>query len=215
MTKIRRQPEKSTVFTSRVIFPEKRPERAGSAQEALLIALNERGRIDFDRMTQLTGKSARELQHDLANVIFRNPASGWEASDQYLSGNVREKLVIAESAAKADSFYQRNVDALKEVQPRDLECTAIYANLGATWIPASDIVDFVLYLLEAKRGVSVAYADAIGTWVVKIDHYEGRDLSNRVQNTKTWGTSRYSAIDLIESALNQRIPKVIGSSFRR
>ncbi|HYE90832.1 MAG TPA: SNF2-related protein, partial [Terriglobales bacterium] len=197
--------KKTRVFTERTIARYQPVAAVGTASEALTVSLNERGRIDWDRMRELTGRTERELQDELGDLVFRDPDSGtWETADAYLSGNVRDKLREAEAAAKTDKAYQRNVAALKAVQPKDLEAGEIDVRLGAPWIPKEDIRDFVAELLEVGRSnVRVGKAEAIASWNVSL--HRGKES---VPNTQTWGTERYYAHDLIADSLNLRTPTV-------
>ena len=175
-----------------------------TAAEALAVSLNETGEIHWPRMEQLCGRNARQLQRELGSLAYRNPEGGaWETADRYLSGNVRAKLATASAAAEIDSSYSRNIEALRSVQPPDLEPGDIEARLGSSWIPATDIRDFAAQLLDIPASnVRVAHAEAIATWTVELD--PGARFN--VSNTTAWGTSRFRASDLIEQALNGRTP---------
>jgi P-type conjugative transfer protein TrbL len=175
-----------------------------TAAEALAVSLNETGEIHWPRMEQLSGRKARQLQRELGSLAYRNPEGGaWETADRYLSGNVRAKLATASAAAEIDSSYSRNIEALKAVQPPDLEPGDIEARLGSSWIPATDIRAFAAQLLDIPASnVRVAHAEAIATWTVELD--PGARFN--VSNTTAWGTSRFRASDLIEQALNGRTP---------
>jgi N12 class adenine-specific DNA methylase len=128
-------------------------ERVETASEALLVSLNETGEINWTRMESLTGKDASELQDELGPLAYRNPEGGaWETADRYLSGNVRAKLAAAQASKQIDPEYRRNVEALQAVQPKDLEPGEIEARLGSSWIPPSDIRDFIAELLFLQRG---------------------------------------------------------------
>lgn len=196
--------EKAAIFTKRTLQLQKKVESADSAKEALVVSLNESGRLDWERMSKLTGKKPAELQKELAGLVYKNPEGDWETADSYLSGNVRDKLVIAEAAAKIDPSFEKNVKALKEVQPKDLEPTEIDARLGAAWIPTDDIKDFLTHLVEAY-GQIVDYSPLIGTWTITGERWSG---ANSTKNTREWGTNRYSALDLIRDALNLKVPTV-------
>ena len=144
------------------------------------------------------------MQDELGSLAYRNPEGGaWETADQYLSGNVRAKLVAAQASARLDPAYQRNVEALQAVQPPDLEPGEIEARLGSSWIPRSDIRDFVAELLDvAPATVKVGYAESIATWTLELDYA----AKYTVSNTTTHGTARFRASDLIEQSLNGRTP---------
>ena len=154
-------------------------------------------------MEQVTGQTARQLQHELGGLVYRNPEGAWETADQYLSGDVRAKLASARSATALDAAYQRNIEALEAVQPPDLQPGEIEARLGSSWVPATDICGFVAQLLDiAPDNVRVAHAEAIATWTLEINSAARWDVSN----TTTYGTARFRASDLIEDALNGRTP---------
>jgi len=157
-------------------------------------------------MEQVTGRSARALQRELGTLVWCNPEGGqWETADRYLSGNVRSKLKIAEAAAAIDLSYQRNVDALKAVQPADLLPGDISARLGSSWIPASDVRDFIAETLDVPKSfVTVSHSGAIATWALTLD----TAAKSSVANTTTYGTARAFASELIEDALNGRTPTI-------
>ena len=196
---------KAAIFERRTLERYKPAEHVETAAEALAISLNETGAIHWGRMTQLTGNSEKHLQRELGGLIYRNPSADWETADKYLSGNVREKLKAAEAAAVLSPDYARNVEALKAVQPADLLPGDIHARLGSSWIPPSDVREFITELLGVSKGaVSVAHSGAIATWTVSADTY----AKSGVANTTTFGTNRTKATDLIEDALNGRTPVV-------
>ena len=138
-----RRATKTQIFERRTLERYKPVEHVETAAEALAVALNETGEIHWPRMEQVTSRTARELQHELGGLVYRNPEGAWETADRYLSGNVRAKLAAARSAAALDASYQRNIEALEAVQPADLQPGDIEARLGSSWIPATDIRDFV------------------------------------------------------------------------
>jgi len=195
---------KTAIFERRTLERYRPVEHVETAAEALAVSLNETGEIDWLRMEQLTGRTAGQLRRELGSLIYRNPEGGeWETADQYLSGNVRAKLTMAKAAAEIDAAYRRNIEALEAVQPPDLEPGDIEARLGSSWIPASDIRDFVAQLLYVPAAnVNVAHAQAIAAWTIDLDPTARFNVSN----TTAWGTSRFRASDLIEQALNGRTP---------
>ncbi|MGH7071667.1 MAG: N-6 DNA methylase, partial [Acetobacteraceae bacterium] len=143
-----RRAAKTAIFARRTLERYKPVTHVETADEALAVSLNETGEVRWPRMEQVTGRTARQLQRELASLVYRNPEGGaWETADRYLSGDVRRKLAVAAAAAELDPGYERNIDALKAVQPPDLEPGDIEARLGSSWIPASDITDFVAGLL--------------------------------------------------------------------
>jgi N12 class adenine-specific DNA methylase len=196
---------KADVFSKRTIERYKPVEKVETASEALAVTLNERGRIDWIRMQELTGRTPEELQEELGELIYQNPDTrGWEPQDEYLSGNVRDKLAAAEAAAKSDPKYQRNVDALRAVQPEDLEPAQIDVRLGASWVPKEDVRDFIAELLGIYKGdIHVSHSEALAQWFVELK----RGKLN-TSNTTTWGDERYYAHELIQDALNLKSPTV-------
>jgi len=195
---------KTAIFERRTLEHYRPVEHVETAAEALAISLNETGEINWPRMEQVTGRASRPLQQELGSLIYRNPEGGnWETADCYLSGNVRAKLSVARDAAELNPSYIRNIAALEAVQPADLQPGDIEARLGSSWIPTTDIRDFVAELLDIQHSdVCIAHADAIATWTVQIDY--GARAS--VSNTTTYGTQRFHASSLIEDALNGRTP---------
>ncbi len=196
---------KATIFRERTIHQRQPVESVNSPQEALLVSLNERGRVDLEHMAALLGKPSEEFVPDLKGLIFRNPQTNhWETDDEYLSGNVLEKLAVADAAAVTDPRFCENVEALKSVQPVDLPATEVDVRLGAAWLPPDDVRQFVHELLNVPAGVEVGHIAALGTWHVNGD-WEARSTT---ANTTDWGTDRYSALELIEDALNLKTPTV-------
>jgi N12 class adenine-specific DNA methylase/2'-5' RNA ligase len=198
--------EKTPVFTQRTVSAAKRIDTAGSAKEALAISLNEKGRIDWVRMQQLTGQTPAEMQAELGPLIYQNPnARQWQTAEEYLSGNVRQKLAEARAAAGQIGMqpqFQRNVEALEAVQPKDLQPEDIEAKMGASWIPRQYISQFVGELLGVDpRYIQVSHSEALATWTMKV-----QVGNSNVANVKTYGTDRFLASDLIEMALNMRNP---------
>ena len=195
---------KTAIFERRTLEHYRPVEHVETAAEALAISLNETGEINWPRMEQVTGRASRLLQSELGPLVYRDPEGGnWETADCYLSGNVRAKLSVARAAGDLDPSYHRNIAALEAVQPADLQPGDIEARLGSSWIPTTDIRDFVAGLLDIPRStVRIAHADAIATWTVDIDY----GAKSSVSNTTTYGTTRFHASSLIEHALNGRTP---------
>jgi N12 class adenine-specific DNA methylase/phospholipid N-methyltransferase len=196
---------KATIFSERTIHHRQPIESVSSPKEALLVSLSERGRVDLDHMAGLLNKPIEEFLPDLKGLIYRNPQSNeWETDDQYLSGNVREKLAVADAAAVADPRFTENVEALKAVQPADLAATEIDVRLGSAWLPPEDLKDFANGLLNIPDGIEVGHIHALGTW-----HINGNwEAKGATANTTDWGTDRYTALELIEDALNLKTPTV-------
>jgi len=197
-----RRATKASIFRERTIQVQRTPHAAATATEALVLTLNERGAVDLDHISALLQKPPTEFLPELKGAIFLNPQTNrWETEDDYLSGNVRAKLVAAESAALVDARFQPNVEALKTVQPTDLNATEIDARLGSTWVPSEDIKQFAEEML-GEHGISVSYAPMIGTWIVR----GGWSAKSSVANVTEWGTDRRPALELLEDALNLRTP---------
>jgi N12 class adenine-specific DNA methylase len=195
---------KTAIFDRRTLERYKPVTHVETASEALAVSLNETGEIHWPRMEAVTGRPARALQRELDTLVYCNPEGGeWETADRYLSGDVRRKLATATAASKLDPAYERNIGALQAVQPADLEPGDIEARLGSSWIPATDIVDFVATLIDTQpRTVSIGHAAAIATWTVEIRGAE----KYGVGNSTTHGSARFMASELIEQALNGRVP---------
>ena len=202
---------KADIFTKRTIRRAETVTSVDTASEALAVSIGERAGVDLSYMAQLSGKTEEELTEELAGVIFRNPISEkWEPSDEYLSGNVREKLQIAKQFAEHRPEYQVNVQYLEQVQPKDLDASEIEARLGATWISEDYITRFMAETFHTPRyyvgsKVKVQYAEVTGQWNVmgkNVDSY-GNALV-----TSTYGTQRANAYRLLEDALNLRDTKI-------
>jgi N12 class adenine-specific DNA methylase len=197
--------EKMAIFRERTVHHNKTVESVNTPKEALLVTLNEKGRADLKHMTGLLGKTVEEILPDLKGMIFLNPQTKqWETEDQYLSGNVREKLIAANAASVGDPRFHENVEALKSVQPQDLPATEIDVRLGASWLPTEDVKKFVHDLLGVSKGVRVSHVDTLGSWIVRAE----REVKDQTANTTDWGTSRYTGIELIRDTLNLRTPTV-------
>ena len=189
------------IFTERVISPPSPPVIA-SAADALAVVLNERGRVDLDHITELLHRDPQDVVAELGSAIFCDPADGsWQTTDAYLSGHVRDRLKVAEAAAALDPAYERNVSALQGVQPVDLKPSDITARLGAPWIPAADVVDFVRDVVGAE--IRIHHMPELASWTV-----EARKLSYLAAGTSEWGTSRRHAGELLADALNSRVPQI-------
>ena len=200
---------KADMFSKRTIKAHKVVNSVDTASEALSISLAEKAKVDMPFMAKLTGKTEEELEQELSGVVFRLPESDTEnpkyvSEDEYLSGNVREKLKVAELAAQADVRYQVNVTALQKIQPKDLSASEINIRLGTTWLPESDVEDFMFQLLNTPNymqwKIKVHFSKYTGEWQV-----EGRSLDKgNVKANNTYGTTRVSAYRIIEDTLNLR-----------
>src|ERR1700681_3088500 len=195
---------KASIFRERTIQRSQRRRVAESPHDALILSLNEIGRVDLARMGALLSRTPDEFLPELKGLIYRNPETQhWETEDQYLSGDVRVKLQTARAAVATEATYEENVTALEAVQPEDLTASEIDARLGAVWIPAADVEAFAKALLGAD-GITVSHTAALGTWFVRGDF----SARGTIANTTEWGTMRYSALDLIQDALNLITPTV-------
>ncbi|MEI6083700.1 MAG: DEAD/DEAH box helicase [Verrucomicrobiota bacterium] len=203
---------KTAIFRERTIHHQQHVESVSSPPEALLVTLNECGRVDLDRMAGLLNEPIEEFLPDLKGLIFLNPQTNqWETDDQYLSGNVREKLATAAAAAITDPRFQENVEALQSVQPADLPATAIDVRLGAAWLPSEDVQLFTQELLGVASGIEINHIHALGTWHVNA----GWEARAATANTTDWGTDRYTALELVEDALNLKTPTVYDLDAKR
>ena len=202
---------KADMFTKRTIKPHREVTSVETASEALALSIGEKARVDLPYMEQLTGKTQAELVQDLQGVIFKVPNCehvSYVAADEYLSGNVRNKLTVADLAAKNDPELAVNVEALEKVIPKDLSAAEISARLGATWIPQEDIQRFVMELLTpssyAAGRLKVRYTPINGDWFIE---NKSSDMGN-VKADSTYGTKRASAYRIIEDTLNLRDTRI-------
>lgn len=205
---------KADMFTKRTIKPHETVTKVDTASEALSLSLSEKACVDMEYLCSLTGKSAGEVEEELKGVIFRLPESeGMEqprfvSEDEYLSGNVRKKLREAKRAAEISEVYRSNVEALEKVQPKDLTASEISVRLGATWIPESDIADFMFELLQTPNysqwKIKVHFSRHTGEWNI-----EGKSMDRgNPRVTNTYGTNRVNAYKIIEDTLNLRDTRV-------
>lgn len=205
---------KADMFTKRTIRPTRVIDHVDTAAEALVVSLAEHGGIDLAYMQQLSGKTQEELVKDLSGLMFRVPGMGteedpvYQTAEEYLSGNVRQKLEQARQAAALDPVYRANADALAAVQPKELTASEINVHLGTTWIPADDVQQFVLELMQPNAWVAqhiqVHYEPVTARWSVT----GGRMDSVNVRATATYGTKRRSFYDLLQSSLNMQPARV-------
>ena len=199
-----KQATKTAIFHERTIHSSTPVQKAETAKDALVIALNERGRVDLEHMAALLGKEVPDLTEELKELIYLDPDTNrWETEDSYLFGNVREKLATAQRAARHDPRFQENVEALQAVQPEDLLPSQIEARLGAAWIPETDVQAFASSLLGGNV-VTISHSPQVGAWFVQ----GSPQAKVSVANTTEWGTARYSALDLIQDSLNLKTPTV-------
>ncbi|MBQ9854013.1 MAG: DEAD/DEAH box helicase family protein [Bacilli bacterium] len=204
---------KADMFTKRTIRPKTKVMQVDNANDALIVSISEKARVDMEYMSSLTGKSIEELAKDLEGEIFKVPSFDNEeikyvTADEYLSGNVREKLKVAEKFAETDETYLANVKHLKEVIPKDLSASEISVRLGTTWIPSSDIKDFIEHLLNpsyyVSRNIKVHYVESTSEWYV-----EGKNFDKmNVKSYNTYGTQRANAYKIIEDSLNLKDTRI-------
>ena len=202
---------KADMFTKRTIKKAEVVNSVDTASEALAVSLAEKAAIDFEYMSELSGKDKDTLIDELTGIIFKNPLSEeWETADAYLSGNVRNKLEAAETFAKNEPMYAVNVEALKRVQPRELDASEIEVRIGATWIEPRFIEDFMREVFETPEHllnrdvIKIQYSDVTGQWNVK---GKNADFGNALVNM-TYGTSRRNAYQILEDSLNLKDSRV-------
>lgn len=202
---------KADMFTKRTIRPEHHVTRVDTPSEALAVSIGERGKVDLPFMAKLLGTPGEyeAITEELKGVIFKDPLSseqpeaGWQTADEYLSGNVREKLRIAQTAAKSDSAFAVNVEALTKAQPKDLDASEIDVRLGATWIEPDDIQQFMQETFETPfyllRSIEVRYSPITAEWQISGKSAVSR---NNVAAYTTYGTERANAYRILEETLN-------------
>lgn len=203
---------KADMFTKRTIKPKTEITSVDNANDALIVSLSEKARVDITFMQKLCNMDMDEMLKDLEGEIFNVPEYGepnqWVTADEYLSGNVREKLKIAEHFAETDERFNVNVKYLKEVQPKDLSASEISVRLGSTWIPPEDIKVFIEYLLNpsnyACQNINVHYNEATSEWWIEGKNYD----KYNIKATNTYGTGRASAYKIIEDSLNLKDTRI-------
>lgn len=203
---------KADMFTKRTIKPKTEITSVDNANDALIVSLSEKARVDINFMQKLCNMDMDKMLKDLEGEIFNVPEYGepnhWVTADEYLSGNVREKLKIAEHFAETDERFNVNVKYLKEVQPKDLSASEISVRLGSTWIPPEDIKVFIEYLLNpsnyACQNINVHYNEATSEWWIEGKNYD----KYNIKATNTYGTGRASAYKIIEDSLNLKDTRI-------
>lgn len=198
--------EKMDALTRRTIFPPlTRTKAIETGQDALITVLNESGRVDLERMGSLVGKSADEIAKELQGVIYRNPEGGWETADQYLAGNIRQKLKVAEEAAKLDPTFEDNAAALRAIIPEDLPPSKIEVDLGAPWMGEDTLREFMADITGARVGVfdSVKYNPVDSSWT--FPSYRGARFPNAA-NEAAYNVQGYSFFEAVEDAANHQNP---------
>lgn len=205
---------KTDIFYKRTIEPNKKIENIETSDEALIVSLNQKGKVDLDFMSKISNKDIETLIEDLKGKIFRNPIvaeeytddrieMGWETAEEYLSGYVVEKLAIAEAKSKDNHMYLENVRALREVQPVKLEASDIEVKLGATWIPTHYIEQFAREKFKiqesyySKYDMYIKYNTYLSKWII-----ENKPYTNNIEVNEIFGTKKINALDLLEDTLN-------------
>lgn len=203
------------IFTKRTIRKPEPVTSVDTPSEALALSIGEKAKVDVPFMMQLCGKPEQEITDELAGAIFRNPVTQqWETSDEYLSGNVREKLATAETFVANHAEYQINVDYLKRVQPKDLDASEIEVRLGANWIKAEYITDFMERVFKTPSyyigsSIKATYSEISGAWNIS-----GKSLDrSNPRVTNTYGTMRVNGYRLLEDALNLRDTKIYDTIY--
>lgn len=208
--------EKADMFTKRTIKRAEVVTSVDTASEALAVSLSEKAKVDIPYMMELTGKSDTEITDDLVGVIFKEPLSEeWQTADEYLSGNVREKLAVAKSAVESSPEYEVNAKALEAVMPKDLEASEIEVRIGATWIKPEYVDQFMRETFKTPEyltrsyglggaTVGVQYSAVTGVWNVK---GKNADRANPIANS-TYGTMRANAYKILEDSLNLKDSRV-------
>ena len=205
----RKLKRKADIFSKRTIRRRKPVTQVDTASEALAVSIGERAKVDLPFMARLTGKAEDEIVADLQGVIFLDPLEQtWQTADEYLSGNVRAKLRVAQTAAESDSSFAVNVEALQAAQPKDLDASEIDVRLGTTWVDKAYIQRFMIELLGIpyyeQRRIHVNYAPQTAEWSI-----DGKSLlSENVNNHMKYGTRRAPALKILEDTLNLRDTRV-------
>lgn len=222
--------QKADIFTKRTIRPPVKITHAETASEALAVSISERACVDLGFMASLMGGSEKieQIKADLKGVIYKNPEkddnelSGWETADEYLSGNIREKLSAAKKAAEDHPIYKENIQALEAVMPERLEAGDIKVKLGAPWIDKKYIAQFIYEILETPKLLQYSPINALNTARIDIQHSEKTaswEITNKsldsgsIKATVTYGTARKNAYEIIEDSLNQRDTTVNDPTF--
>ena len=206
---------KADMFTKRTIKKAVAVTSVETATEALALSLNERAKVDLPYMAELTGKTEEKITEELVGVIFKNPLTDqWESGDEYLSGNVRDKLNTARTFAESHPEFTSNVRALEAVQPRDLEASEIEVRVGATWIEPSDYQDFMVELLHtpwylAQKEIQVKFSEVNGEWRIT---GKNADSQRNAFAYATYGTERANAYKILEDTLNLKDVRIYDKS---
>lgn len=190
--------DKADIFRERVLYPFQTLDKAETAKDALIASLNEKGGVDQDFMADIYGKPWESIEAELGDLIYQNPAGGYETADAYLSGNVKAKLKLAEESAKENPAFQRNVDALKSVQPADIPALKISVRLGSPWVDSAAMAEFAKEIFGKRTNASIRFVPQIAKWMVSIEDFDP------VARVSVWGTQRMPANELLEHILNNK-----------
>ena len=206
---------KADMFTKRTIRKKETITQVDSPKEALAVSMAECGRVDLPYMSALCNKTEEKITEELKGVIFKNPVTEkWETADAYLSGNVREKLRIAQNFSQQDGQYKSNVEALKQVQPKRLEAADIEVRLGAMWIPVEVYQEFMVETFQPSRYmvlrnmIRIQYSEYTGEWNI-----DGKNVDANILSTNTYGTKRANAYRLLEQSLNLKNIQIYDTSI--
>lgn len=208
---------KADIFTKRTVNPIIKIDKADNPSDALALSLSNTGAVDIDYMAELTGQKPADVVKALKGFIYKDPATNtYVTAEEYLSGNVREKLEIAEFWGKTDPEAAANIEALKKVQPVDLTPEEISVNLGTPWIPESDLRDFAQEMLGMpswEQPLDIRFNKPAGTWLVAWNRgWRADEAKHGTEATQKWGTPRRNFANLLDDALNQRTPTVYDTS---
>ena len=209
--------KKADIFAKATTGTVEEATSADNVSDGLMASLRKFGSVNVDHMAELMGASKEEVEQQLADsgIAFKDPQTGWQMAELYLSGNVRRKLILAKAAAAADPSYAVNVAALEKVQPEDVDYTEITPKLGAPWIPPADIAQFANELLEVRRGdeaITVKYSPDLNEWVADWTGKGKRMYSTRPQSTQVWGTPDANTLDCLRAALDGRSITIKGGT---
>lgn len=199
---------KAAIFTEFTNLPHVQPIQVNTAEDSVYVSLSEYGHLNWEYMAKITGKVEEDLQKELseANIIYKNPeGEKWELADEYLSGNVKLKLKLAEAALRIDPVYAKNIEILRNIIPADKTFQEITVRLGTPWIEAKDYIKFVSELLDVSSyNVKIEHNTVDGRWNFNLESWAKRSATN----TEQWGIERYPAIDLMEAIANHRTIQV-------
>ncbi|MBR3325264.1 MAG: DEAD/DEAH box helicase family protein [Clostridia bacterium] len=207
---------KADIFTKRTIRPQKQIDRVDTSNEALIVSLQEKAKVDLNYMSKLTGKAKEQIVEELKGIIYKIPFSNnnenqefeYQTADEYLSGNVREKYKIAEALSETDESFSVNKESLKQVIPKDISASEIGIKLGSTWIPTDVIKEFIFETLDTpsyrRWDIKVRYSNVTGEWYIE---NKSADSMN-IKANSTYGTHRINAYKIIENTLNLKDVKI-------